>query len=321
MFLNQNNKIRKLITLLLQAYPDGMTSGELAAQLEVSTQTIRNYIDKLDEYGIRFYEEKQRYIIDPESVSQPLDLSMAETWMLYLAQRRMVRAQQDRFPVVHTLIRKLASLIHHDLAEYIHNPEIPREQANTFATLISGWQYHRTVRISYRPLDGQPRQMVIAPWWFEPAVWSDSNYCIAGTGSNLDHPVTLKIDRVLQARLLDDHFVQHNIKELMQRIEESWGIWTSDHPQRVVLRFAGRLHDRLHETFWHPTQEMKIDAQGRIIWSAIVAEVQEMKPWIRGWGADVEVLEPSSLREEVITEIKKLLHTYQSADDEQRSFF
>lgn len=321
MFLDRNNNIQKLISLLIHALPDGMTSGELATQLDVSSQTIRNYMAKLEEHGVRVYEEKQRYIIDPDSVNLPLELSMAEAWMLYLAQRRMIRAQQNRFPVVSALINKLTPLIHHQLAEYIQTEETPLEQPDTFSILIAGWQYRRIVRVNYRALDGQPRQMNIAPWWFEPAVWSDSNYCIAGTGAHLDHPITLKIDRVLQARLLDDTFPHQRIDELMPRIESSWGIWTGEHPQKVVLRFAARLYDRMHETVWHPTQEIKISSDGSILWSAVVAEVQEMKPWIRGWGADVEVLDPSTLRNEIIAEIKKQLHTYQSDDDAQRSFF
>lgn len=321
MFLDRSTNIQRLISLLTRAYPDGMTSGEMAAELGVSSQTIRNLIEKLEHSGVHFYQEKQRYAIDPETIKQPLELSMAEAWMLYLAQRRLIRAQQNRFPVIRALINKLAPLIHHQLSEYIQAIETSLEQPDTFSILITGWQYRRVVRVSYRPLDGQPRQMNVAPWWFEPAVWSDSNYCIAGTGPNLDRPVTLKIDRVLQARLMDDTFPHQRIDELMQRIEASWGIWTSEHPQKVVLRFAARLYDRMHETVWHPTQEIKISPDGDIIWSAVVAEVQEMKPWIRGWGADVEVLEPSSLREEIITEIKKQLNMYQPDDDGQRSFF
>ncbi len=45
-------------------------------------------------------------------------------------------------------------------------------------------------------------------------------------------------------------------------------------------------------------------------WSAEVAEPQEMLPWIRGWGADVEVIEPTELRDEMIREAKRLAKRY-----------
>jgi len=35
-----------------------------------------------------------------------------------------------------------------------------------------------------------------------------------------------------------------------------------------------------------------------------------MLPWIRGWGADVEVLEPRELREKMMGEARRLAETY-----------
>jgi len=49
---------------------------------------------------------------------------------------------------------------------------------------------------------------------------------------------------------------------------------------------------------------------GSLIWRARVAEPQEMLPWIRGWGADVEVVEPPSLRERMMGEARRLARVY-----------
>jgi len=35
-----------------------------------------------------------------------------------------------------------------------------------------------------------------------------------------------------------------------------------------------------------------------------------MMPWIRGWGADVEVLEPENLREAIEKEVHGLMDVY-----------
>jgi CRISPR-associated endonuclease/helicase Cas3 len=35
-----------------------------------------------------------------------------------------------------------------------------------------------------------------------------------------------------------------------------------------------------------------------------------MLPWVRGWGADVEVLEPAELREELTREAKAIAEKY-----------
>ena len=49
---------------------------------------------------------------------------------------------------------------------------------------------------------------------------------------------------------------------------------------------------------------------GSLLWRAWIAEPQEMMPWIRGWGADVEVLEPKELRNALIREAQELAELY-----------
>ena len=78
----------------------------------------------------------------------------------------------------------------------------------------------------------------------------------------------------------------------------------------VVLRFHPRVAMRVQESRWHRGQQIEVQPDGYLIWRAKVAEPQEMLPWVRGWGADVEVLEPVELRDEVIAEVRTSLGTY-----------
>jgi len=78
----------------------------------------------------------------------------------------------------------------------------------------------------------------------------------------------------------------------------------------VVLKFHPRVARRVQETRWHRSEQVEELANGCLLWRAKVAEVQEMLPWIRGWGADVEVLEPKELREALMGEAKALSELY-----------
>jgi CRISPR-associated endonuclease/helicase Cas3 len=320
----QGTNIQKLISLLLQAYPDGLTTGQIAPHIGengVTEQTVRNYIVKLESLGVPVSDDKRHYWIEPSAYKQYLALNFAEAWLLYLSQRRVVRAQQNRFPVMRQLLAKLAKALHHDLAEQINTAPANEPAEDFFSVLVDGWQRHQTVRVRYRPLDKPETTFVIAPRWFEPSVWTDSNYCIAGIGPQFEQHITLKLDRVIEARLLDERFPRKNVHELVQELAQSWGIWTGDHPTIVRLRFRSRLYDRLHETIWHPTQTLEVDVHGEIRWSALISEVQEMLPWIRSWGADVEVLEPPMLRQRLIEETQRLSQMYLLSPDDQKSFF
>lgn len=95
-------------------------------------------------------------------------------------------------------------------------------------------------------------------------------------------------------------------------LRHAWGIWGSEQvPQRVKLRFApGPATRRVKETIWHPLEELTDLEDGGCLWQAPIAEPQEMLPWIRGWGADCEVIEPMEVRETVMGEARALAMMY-----------
>jgi len=67
---------------------------------------------------------------------------------------------------------------------------------------------------------------------------------------------------------------------------------------------------RVRETQWHRSERLEEQADGTLLWRARIAEPREMVWWIRGWGADVEVLAPCELREEMMGEARRLAESY-----------
>ena len=94
-------------------------------------------------------------------------------------------------------------------------------------------------------------------------------------------------------------------------LENAWGIWYSDaEPVDVVLRFSAHVAHRVRETVWHASQELIDLPSGELVWSAHISEPREMFPWIRGWGADVEVLAPAELRQRIAEETRAMAELY-----------
>ena len=95
-------------------------------------------------------------------------------------------------------------------------------------------------------------------------------------------------------------------------LKHAWGIWArTGEPETVKLRFApGKASRRLKESIWHPLEKVTELEDGSCLWQAPIAEWREMLPWIRGWGADVDVLEPIELRETLMGETKAMAEQY-----------
>jgi CRISPR-associated endonuclease/helicase Cas3 len=287
--------------------PDGLTPSDLSREMGVSRQTIHDDLDYLSREGVRKVEGTHRYIMNARDYPRPMRLSLPHVWLLYLLLRRVVRANLHQDAQFSSLLYHLAALLHEEIADHLipinHTQE---SKGNTlFADLVAAWREEKYVEARYQPLhQKEPSRLVIAPWWFEPAVWSDSLYLIGGlhnkTGN--DSFITLKLERIQSVRVTDETFQRPDPQAILDYLSMTWGIWVSDQePADVDLRFHHRQKQRLSETHCHPDQQITDDGEW-IIWRAKVSEPREMLPWIRGWGADVEVLEPPSLSAEIIVE-------------------
>ncbi len=89
-------------------------------------------------------------------------------------------------------------------------------------------------------------------------------------------------------------------------------MYGDEEPVRIRLRFSHWVTKRVKETLWHPTQHIKDTPEG-CEWTATIGDMVEIANWVRGWGADCEVLEPLELRENLTREARRLARMYNVA--------
>jgi len=70
-------------------------------------------------------------------------------------------------------------------------------------------------------------------------------------------------------------------------------------PVRVVLRFSREVARFVAEREWHPSQVLAPLLTGELDLTLIVPVCPELRRWILGYGKDVEVREPQSLRDAI----------------------
>ncbi len=61
---------------------------------------------------------------------------------------------------------------------------------------------------------------------------------------------------------------------------------------------------------WHESQRTRQQEDGSIIFEADIALTEDFKSWIKNWGAKATVIEPLSLKKEIISEAKEMLNNY-----------
>ena len=98
----------------------------------------------------------------------------------------------------------------------------------------------------------------------------------------------------------------------LEILRNAWSIIMDDETVHVALRFSPRVRERVLETRWHPSQTCVDDPErpGFLRWTADVADTTDMLPWIRGWGAECEVLQPERLRQSLALEAQRIWAVY-----------
>ena len=313
----------KLIQLLLD-HPKGLHKAEIARRLNVHRSTAAEYITDLKGLSVPVFEPSEgRFAILRDRYEVKISVNMHESLALHLAARLLTTRTDKHYPHAASALRKLgraleglAPLISEHMqqsAEVLDSEERRRDPIfmQALATLTEAWSRGRKVRLTHEMEDGRIHSYVFAPYFIEPYAVGRTLHVI-GLREPPGKIRTFKIERIRTIQLLDEAYSVAADFDPREQLKDAWGIWfTEQEPEEVRLRFSRRVARRVGETDWHHTGRIvQENEDGSIVWSAQVAEWQEMLPWVRGWGADCEVLEPVELREVMMGEAKALAERY-----------
>jgi predicted DNA-binding transcriptional regulator YafY len=316
------NKAARLqaIEHLLLAHPEGLRQSELARRLGVNRSTISRNLRDME---APVYEDDGRIFLDRKGYLLDLRLSLHEALSLHLAARLLACNLDRQNAHAATALRKISAatqrlapqLSRHIQASADAVDELARYDdpiyMNVLEALTEGWACGRKVHVWHRRTRSDALTCsIFSPYYIEPGAWGRSTYAI-GLREPPGELRTLKIERIEQVELSEEMYQIPNGFDPFALLADAWGIWyTEEAPLEVVLCFSARVAGRVQETRWHRSQSVELLPDGRLRWRAKIAAVQEMLPWIRGWGAEVEVEAPDGLRDQLRQESERLWRLY-----------
>lgn len=308
------NEMKRLY--IQQAFSD----VEMADRLKVARETVFKDRGAL-EADYPFVEvERGRYRIDKTRLISEVKVNLNEALALYLAAQRMARQTRTAQSHVASAVEKLADVLRQPMtqrlvrsaASVLKQSPSP-ERARVLDQIATAWVEQRKVYIKYRALSsGRVLDHALSPYLIEPSLWGEGAYVI-GHSDRLGRVGPFKVERIEEAFISGETFTIPEAFDEQALLKHAWGIWTAEGrpPDTVRLRFTGATAiRRLRETIWHPLEQERELPDGSWEWSAPVAEWREMLPWVRGWGADVEVMGPEELRNDVIEHLRGSNRTY-----------
>ena len=318
-----SKKAERLLRIeqLLLAHPNGISRAEMGRKLDVHRSTIKRDVDDLGK-RLPIWEHDNLIGINRDDYLTSVRLNIHESMALHLSARLMATRMDKHNPHAASALRKFAEALRlfspqisgHLLAsaDVMDGDDQHRDPvySNVLETLTQAWSQGKMVHVWHR-YKKRTVEYDFAPYFIEPYAVGQTTHVI-GLREPPGEIRTFKVERIQRIEMLKDR--SYEIPEDFDAralLKDAWGIWFTDkEPEEVVLRFHARVARRVQETRWHPSQTVEMEPNGYLLWRAKVAEWQEMVHWIRGWGADVEVLAPQRLREMLMGEAKAMAELY-----------
>jgi proteasome accessory factor B len=294
----------------LQAHPDGATPDAIAGFVGMSRRTVYRDLRALEgEIGIPLWSEDGRWGIVEGAFLPPLRLTLDEAVAFFLSARLMSQFADRYDPDVGAAFQKLAEVVPPAVAGHLDRtvdvlasrPQDERLTRN-LRLLARAWAERRIVELTYdvatyspgRP----PRTARVHPYLLEASATTRAIY-LMGFDESRQAVRTFRLHRILELSLTTERFEAPEGGSFQEGLERAWDVIADQEEVEVVLRFDAAIASLVTETTWHPTEQVTPEPDGSVLWRARVSGTIEIRRWILQWGAQVEVVAPAELREEV----------------------
>ena len=313
----------KIVTIL-RAHGEGISAQAIADRIGVSKRTIYRDLQAMEmDAELPIWQDQGRWGMDAGAFLPPLALTLHEAMMLFLAARLLAKTTDEHDTELIGAFVKLAEILPPVLREHVQATVdafagTPRNESFTrvFRVLTEGWAKRRVVEIDYLTgtYDAPPgapghRRARVRPFLIEPSALTHALYLI-GWDEERGARRTFKVERIASASLTPEEFEVEPGSVPAGARETAWDVIVDQPTEVVRVRFSPAVARRVAETRWHPSQTLKEQPDGSVIWRGRVAGTREIRIWILGWGADAEVLEPAELRAELAAELRRAADRY-----------
>ncbi|URT72731.1 helix-turn-helix transcriptional regulator [Cytobacillus firmus] len=314
------------IVLLLQNN-ERMTSRELAKELEVTERTIHRDMEALSAAGIPVLAERGKFggwkllenyrtnltglkaaeittlLLSP-SFEHLADLGISNDWKE--ARQKLLAA----IPApLKEGVKDISNRIHIDTSTW---RETPRELKSFGIVQQAVWE-EKKLQIKYEKADKQTSERIVEPLGL--VAKGNTWYLIAASDAKIK---TYRVSRIVDAELINENFSRPNHFDLADYWQESKQTFISSLPKFEVdveispaiirrINFTGRFVQVLHTN--------KPSDNGWIPASLCFDTEQEAGEYILGFGNQIKIIHPVSLKERVKDLAESVVQLYKENEE------
>ena len=291
----QESRLFKIVYHLLEK--GRTTAPELAEKFEVSVRTIYRDVDALSETGIPIYTETGRnggiHLLDDFVLNKAL-LSEKEKQEL-LSSLQSLSAVGVSYDA--NMVTKLSALFHTN-SENWFEADFSRwggksADNDKFESIKTAVIYHKAMQIVYEGSchGGSKRTILPLKLMYKAKEWYVKAYCRQKQDFRI-----FKLTRIIEWKVLDEEFEPISFPE--------YDVESGQAGNTIVLKFSKGVAYRVYDEF--DKSQVKRLESGELLVSAQMPEDDWLVGYLLSFGTQVDIIEPSYLRETLAQKAKEI---------------
>ena len=304
----------------LQASHYGRSVTQLSEEFDVTKRTIQRDLIDLQEVGFILTseqrEDQQAYWRLEKDPKFPLNIPVLEIAAILFAEKAGFGLTGTPFGEhLHSAVRRFTTRMPLEMRAFLDRAAtayVPllrgqksyEESRDLIEELNEALLHLKVCRVTYRaPHRDEPLTYQIEPLRL---LHHRGGLYLVSRVPRHDNLITQAVERIQALEVTDETFEPPPEQSVDARLAESFGI-THEEPMDVVVRFSADQAPYVRERLWHPSQEIEELEDGRVVLRLRAGGFFEIKSWVLSFGAAVEVLEPTALREGILEELRGAL--------------
>ena len=295
--------------------------SDLSKMFRTSRRTIFRDLKELQAIGVPFHYDAKTggYTIEPEFFLPPVDLSLQEALgLLLLAHKTRDQIQTPFKNSVLWAALKIENNLPARIRQYCNTAlqnisTRPCAQApvthsagldKTFAQLQQAIVKKRKVNIRYHSLfEGTIIDVELSPYHL---LYNKRAWYVLGRSSLHKSVRTFKLNRIRELTTTQRCFVDGEKFDVYDYLGRAWSMIPEGRIYNIKLRFLPKVANNVAEVQWHSTQKVVRNSDGSATVEFRVDGLGEITWWILGYGDQVQVLAPKTLRKRVLQIAKNM---------------
>lgn len=317
------------ILSLLSWYQEGFTIKELYSRLrndgiDVSLRTIRRDLDDLTLANFPIYEEKKGrsicYRLKKIEFLQA-QFNTDELIGLYFLKELLypvssLPAIQNAYNLIIKFIEGLPqldrkfilNLKNYFKVDYLLMDPEENVSEDTFKTLGQAILDNRVIKARYYSFYSDTvTDREIEPYHI---IFKNQHYYLIGYCRKRGDVRDFRVSRFRCIALTEEHYNKPWKYSYADYVKHSWHIIKGKEIFDVEIKFTPQKARFIKEYYRHKADRLKELPDGSLLFSRRVAGLEEIIPWVLGFGGEAKVLSPPELKEAILNHLKQMQSTY-----------